>query len=46
MKDFSSNERPGIYDETAGKRIPEMKESLTVISAIIQEATNKKKMLI
>jgi len=46
MKDFSSNERFGKNDETAIKIIPELKESITVISAIIQEATNKKKNII
>ena len=46
MKDFSSNERFGKNDETASKRIPELKESMTAISAIIQDATIKKKNLI
>ena len=46
MKNFSSIERFGKKDETSTKRIPELKESLRVISAIIQEAASKKKKLI
>jgi len=46
MKDFSSTERFGKKDELATKRIPELKESMAVISAIVEEATNKKKKLI
>jgi len=46
MKDFSSTERFGKNDETASKRIPELKKNMTVISAIIQEATDKKENLI
>jgi hypothetical protein len=46
MKNFGSNERFGKNDETATKRIPELKESMTVISAIIQEAANTKKNLL
>ncbi len=45
MKNFSSTERFGKMDETASKRIPQLKESMTIISAIIQEATDKKKKL-
>jgi len=46
MKDFSSTERFGKNDETAIKRIPELKESMTVIAAIIQEATDTKNNLL
>jgi hypothetical protein len=46
MKDFSPTERFGKKDETATKRIPELKENMAVISAIIQGATTKKKKLI
>ncbi|MBC7509289.1 MAG: hypothetical protein H7320_11165 [Ferruginibacter sp.] len=45
MKNFSSTERFGKNDETADKRIQELKKSMIVISAIIQEATDKKKIL-
>ena len=46
MKDFSSIERFGKKDETAIKRIPDLKESMAVIAAIIQEADKKEKKLI
>ena len=46
MKNFSSTERFGKSDETSNKKIPELKKSMAIISAIIEEATNKKKKLI
>lgn len=45
MRDFSSTERFGKKDEIASKRIPEIRESIAVISAIIQEAVNNNKKL-
>lgn len=38
-KNFSSHERYGKEDETATRRIPELKESVEAISKIITEAT-------
>ena len=46
MKNFSSTERFGKSDETSNKKIPELKKSMAIISAIIEEATSKKKKLI
>ncbi len=38
-KNFSSHERFGKEDETATRRIPELKESFEKISRIVNEAT-------
>jgi hypothetical protein len=38
-KNFSSQERYGKEDETATRRIPELKESVEAISKIINDAT-------
>jgi hypothetical protein len=38
-KNFSSHERFGKEDETATRRIPELKESVEAISRIVNEAT-------
>jgi hypothetical protein len=38
-KNFSSHERYGKEDETATRRIPELKESIETILQIINEAT-------
>lgn len=46
MKNFSSTERFGKSDDLSNKKIPELKKSMAIISAIIEEATNKKKKLI
>ena len=46
MKNFSSTERFGKSDETSNKKIPELKKSMMIISAIIEKATSKKKKLI
>ena len=46
MKNFSANERFGKNDELASKKIPKLKESLAVISAIIQKADEKNKILV
>jgi len=46
MKNFSSHERFGKYDETAKKRIPELKKELEKISKIISEAKLHNKNLI
>lgn len=46
LKNFSSTERFGIPDETAGKRIQALKESLSHISDIIEEAAEQKKHLV
>ena len=46
MKNFSSMERFGKSDDLSNKKIPELKKSMAIISAIIEEATSKKKKLI
>lgn len=46
MKNFSSNERFGRDDETAIKRIPELRECIKNISSVVKEAESKKKNLI
>lgn len=46
LKDFSSTERFGRPDETASKRIPALKKSLSQISAVVQAAAKEKKNLI
>ena len=43
---FSSNERFGKDDETATKRIPELIESMNLITSVFQEAMNHNKNLI
>lgn len=40
-KNFSSLERYGKEDETATRRIPELKESVEAISRIVNEATTQ-----
>ena len=46
LKDFSSTERFGVHDETASKRIPELKNSIVAISEIVQDAAVKNKNLV
>lgn len=46
MKNFSFSERFGKDDETANKRIPELKKSMAIISAIVEKAIDKQKTLI
>ena len=46
MKNFSFSERFGKDDETANKRIPELKNSMAIISAIVEKAIDKQKTLI
>ena len=46
MKNFSSMERFGKNDETADKRIPELKSSMKAIAAIIEEASDQQKKLL
>ena len=45
-KNFSSTERFGKNDETASKKIPQLRKSIKAITSIIQKATDKKKKLI
>ncbi|WP_394771882.1 hypothetical protein [Mucilaginibacter sp.] len=46
MKNFSANERFGKNDEVAARKIPKLKESLAIISSIIQKADEKNKTLV
>ncbi|WP_345250117.1 hypothetical protein [Nibrella saemangeumensis] len=45
MKNFSSQERFGKQDETAVRRIPELKKQLEKLSYIVAEAKSKHKKL-
>jgi len=45
LKNFSSQERFGMDDETAKKRIPDLKSSMNKIQDIIDEAKAKNKKL-
>ena len=46
MKNFSALERFGKNDKMAGRKIRKLKESLTIISTIIQKASERNKSLI
>jgi len=46
MRNFSSNERFGKDDEMSTKRIPELIESMNMITSIFQEAINHNKNLV
>lgn len=47
LKNFSSQERLGKDDETAKKRIPQLKHSMYKLDIILAEAkANKKKMVV
>ena len=46
LRDFSSQERFGKQDETAQKRIPELKKEVEKVWQVVSEAKSKNKRLV